>query len=63
MDFLDRLKLEYSELAEKNVRLCEFLCSDEASDLTSAHRDLLDMQLKLMGELLVILNIRLELLK
>jgi hypothetical protein len=60
--FLDRLKVEKSELLDKVTKLAIFLNSDKVNDLSDANELLLKQQLEAMNTYLNILIIRIELL-
>lgn len=60
--FLDRLKLERSELNEKTEKLTDFVTKIESfSKLSAANQNLLIEQLNVMNRYLGILDIRIEL--
>lgn len=61
--FMDRLKLEHSELSVKTNKLNYFVCSDNFLKLSIGNRSLLSKQLNVMFEYCNILEIRLELLE
>lgn len=62
-DFIERLEKEQEELDERIEKLTAFTKTKTFSDLSEEHRDLLEEQLEVMGDLTAILSRRLVLLE
>ena len=61
--FLDRLKIEKTELFDKIIKLSNFIYSPKSTGLSQSNIILLNQQLKSMKDYCDILTIRIELLE